>query len=82
MKCLTKKIDNVMYPILEVEVRPKILFIKPKVKKFQAIELITKNYWHWVELPSNLRVKDSLSFQLDDWLNIIKLGVKTDDLPF
>lgn len=38
-----------------------------KMRKFVAAEQIVGNYYRWLEMPDNMIVGDSLSFQLDAW---------------
>lgn len=42
--------------------------LSPIKRTFIANKEFPKGYWNWVELPNKTIVNDSLSFQLDKWL--------------
>ena len=44
--------------------------LKPLERKFIATKEYSKGYWNWMELPNNEIVGDSLSFQLNAWLEL------------
>ena len=42
--------------------------LKPIKRTFIANREYPKGYWNWVEMPNKTLVRDSLSFQLSEWL--------------
>jgi hypothetical protein len=73
MKVISKEQDPQGKTILVCEQR--LFFFWKRTQKFLATREFPKGYWEWLRFPNmNKLWNDKLSFQLDAWNKIYKIG--------